>query len=231
MAFIPEEILPHGVEDVKGPVISARFFATYENRVCPWHTTPLFGGSSFEEDVLQGDEVERAHDKNAGLLRYSVPLTINRLPAAVASTLWYLMEKNKELSTISAVSRYASRAGLRVMLRVGALSQLDKVRREVYERGEDSDLGAFIGRSWAGFRALSAEAEYRKLACFGWVSVVVGKVAILTGLPSSTIGLATIIAGLAQSVDWVPEPYVERFAVAFLRFVDYLEGRARSLYI
>jgi hypothetical protein len=215
---------------VKGPPLTSSSLSLRDGTVCAWHTMPLFGGMSLEDDVSLGDGEEREQGQGAGLLPYAVGLTVNQVPAAVINTLWFLQGKAKGLSTVSAVSRYATRAGIRVLLRINVLTEIEEIRRKLYENGPGIDESLFTNRAWPGFRTLSADAEYRKLSLFGWVDVVVDKLAVLTGLPSSTVGLAATVAGLAQSCEWVPERYVELFAGRLVDFIRYLETRARLLY-
>ena len=47
-----------------------------------------------------------------------------------------------------------------------------------------------------------------------------------TKVPDSTLVLATLTAGLAQSVSWVPEDHVEVYAKRIIRFNDSLRLQA-----
>lgn len=137
------------------------------------------------------------------------------------------MRESGHLSTVSAASRFASRAGVKVLQRIEAMDSLNNAWRKAYIERNEFAQGIFANQVWGGFRRLSAQATYFRSSHFTWVAGVISNLALITGLPTSTIALAALVVGLAQSAEWLPEPYIQDFGLAILEFCRFLEEQAR----
>jgi len=195
--------------------------------VSSWNTEPYFGGTSLEQEVNEGEDEERTKAEQDNL-PYQMPVSIAGCPGYVDGTLRYLKHEHWRLGSIGSVSRYVTRTGLHVVQRIEALQVLRQQWREAFLGKDDHALWSFFNQEYHGFGTRDQYKVHLKASMFTRVHSRVCDIAKELGLPKSAIGLACLVAGIAQSNDWVPGKHRERAALGFRDFILYLEHRVEA---
>lgn len=195
-----------------------------------WETVPgpAFGGDSLEDQVWEGDKLERKQSKQ-GHHDWEARTTINACPELVASTIVFLKTKDRNLRTAAAVTRYATRAGIKVLEKVKPIQLLKQRRREAYLNRDELGRQRFIGHRFDFAHHLSQMKVHQICWSFRWVEGAISDMATEMGLPASTIAVLALCAGFGQSIEWVPGGYRDKFVGEVRRFQDYLLGRLKEL--
>jgi hypothetical protein len=189
-----------------------------------WQTDPVFGGKSLEEEVEAGDAWERKQPN------WTLRVPINRCPQLVKETVWWLKRKHGRLTTGASVTRYVTRAGIKVIQQMEEIKSLREKHRHAYLEGDELARMRYLGHRYDFGHRISYQNVYLSCWAFNWVDGVVSDIADDLGLPASTMAVIALIAGLAQSVDWVPERHRQVFEQETIHFWRcYLKGRIEDL--
>jgi hypothetical protein len=189
-----------------------------------WQTGPPFDSKSLEEEVEAGDAWEQKESN------WTLRVSINRCPQLVKETLWWLKRKHSRLTTGASVTRYVTRAGIKVIQQMEEIKELREKHRQAYLVGDELTRMRYLDHRYDFGHRISHQNVYLSCWVFNWVDGAISDIADDVGLPASTMAVIALIAGLAQSVDWVPERHrqvFERETIYFWR--SYLKGRIEEL--
>ncbi len=187
---------------------------------------PIFGGRSLEADVDAGDTWERSQKKLAERI------SINNCPQMLKESLWFLKRKQKSINNLSSVTRYVTRNGLAVVQRMPEIKTIRTERKKLYEAGDEFHLMKFSDYHYDFGHRLSVNNVALKCSLFTWVDGAIVDIADDLGLPASTIALLALVAGLAQSVNWIPRNHKSPMINEINRFHRvYLKDRICELNI
>lgn len=212
------------------PVNSRSVCFDGHGRLSDWETVPVFGGASLEAHIFAGDEEERRSARDEGH-PYAVAVSVAKVPLVAWQSLYFLTTRLPKLvPTVAAASRYAARCGLEVLERIEALGELELAWDLVYPHGTATQRTLLSNQTYEGFTNLdSCHVACRKLSLFYKNQARIATMAAGLGLPTGTAALAAVVAGLAQSMELIPEPHLSTFARAICDFCHYLERRAAEL--
>jgi hypothetical protein len=187
-----------------------------------WELAPPFDANPLEEEVMLGDAAERASSAN-----WQTRIGINSAPLLVNETVTFLKSKNSRLRSRPAVTRYATRVGLKVLEQMSEVTDIRKRRREAYLSDNEAEMMRYSGHDYDFGKRLSSSKVYLPCWAFRNVAAAISEIADDLGLPISTVALVALIAGFAQSTEWLPERHCDRFAREVKRFwKSYLVERA-----
>ncbi|MCP4610025.1 MAG: hypothetical protein GY845_15060 [Planctomycetes bacterium] len=187
---------------------------------------PIFDGRSLEADVDAGDTWER--DQRS----FSARVSINSCPQMIRESVLWLKKKHKDLNSSSSVTRYATRNGITVIQRIPEIKTIRVERRKAYEAEDRLRLMNFSGHTYDFGHRLSVNNVALKCSVFTWVDGAIVDIADDLGLPASTIALLALVAGLAQSVNWIPRNHKAPMIAEINRFHhSYLADRVSELNI
>lgn len=190
-----------------------------------WDLAPPFNANSLEEEVSIGDAAERASSPN-----WQIRIGINSAPLLVNETVAFLKSKNSRLRSRPAVTRYATRLGLKVLEQMSQVTEIRKRRREAYIGGNESEMMKYSGHQYDFGKRLSSSRVYLPCWAYKNVAAAISEIADDLGLPASTVALVALAAGFAQSTEWLPSKHCGRFAAEVKRFWEsYLPGRVEDL--
>lgn len=195
-----------------------------------WHTLPLFGRPALEDHISWGDTDERQKARQDGH-PYAVRVPVAKMPLDVWQTLrWVSRCTRQAVPSLAAASRYAARCGLEVLARIHVIPELEQAFDKAYLTGTATQRALLVGHSFDGFANIGSRPIYgRKLSLFYRTHAGVSELADALGLPVSTLALGAVVAGLAQSITFVPDRYIAKFARAVIEFCCYLEDRVSDL--
>jgi len=171
-----------------------------------WELAPYFETNSLEEEVSFGDAKERK-----SLPDWQSRIAVNKCPLLVKATVTFLKSKHANLRSGPAVTRYATRAGIQVLQQIPEIGEIAKRYREAYLRGNELELMGYSGHNYDFGKRLSQNRVYLQCWAYKWVAGAISDIADELGLPTSMVGLIALIAGFAQSTEWIPEKHRRRF--------------------
>lgn len=209
-------------------ITSNSLLITATGEISDWQTLPLWGYPSLEEEVEAGDRRERDEAREKGE-HVDSRITVPQMPLPVLNSIYYLVGRHEILTSMGQVSRFVSRCGIKVLGKVQALKDLEDLWLKAYLARDEELQAPFLSRGWQASRILGSTRVMYKLSVYRWVAAEIARVGVVTGLPRATIAVVAVVAGLSQSIEWLPEDYVDTFALGFREFVAYLEHRVSSL--
>ena len=190
-----------------------------------WDTDPPFRANSLEEEVGLGEAAERQSTTN-----WQIRIGINGSPLLVNETVTFLKSKHSRLRSRPAVTRYATRLGLKVLEQMSEVTEIRKRRREAYLSGNESEMMKYSDQHYDFGKRLSSSKGYLPVWAHKKVAAAISEIADDLGLPASTVALVALAAGFAQSTEWLPSKHCDRFAKEVKRFWEsYLPGRVDDL--
>lgn len=191
---------------------------------------PPFSGLSLEDDVAKGDSRERAQaqSRNEPVDRV---LKINGCPEILKWDLDMLCHKHRELSSISAVGRYVTRTGLRVINQMEVMALMRRARTAAYAQGKETFLGLFSAASEYQLHLGKGVNAKNPLYTrgFSWVHGALAQVANDLGIDLQDAVRLALVLGVAQSERWVPEESVERCLIAMQGWLAKMEEHVNRL--
>ena len=221
MAKIYPEFRLLGVRDKSLPRISKGFIQQdATGQVSDWNTLPMFGGVSLEEVVKEGVRTEREssrHDDHD----VTVKLTLTNLPRDVVNNLGRVKRSGRLAFRKVAIS-YILQTGLKVLARFASLDARPPKRHMEFDRYWERVI---FRNPPTTQRTINADPKISQVV----LSMSVREARSLEGLrkamdvPQSTVCVAALVAGLSQSISWVPNTDAERYALQIQRFADWLE--------
>ncbi|GAG03592.1 unnamed protein product, partial [marine sediment metagenome] len=171
---------------------------TLISQIDTWQTIPPFNARSLEDEVEAGDSWERSQDD------WKSRLSINSSPLLVVDTARYLAPQHKRLRRLAAVTRFTTRNGIEVIRDIEHVKDIRRMRRKAYEDGDTLAMIEASELSYDFGHRISYKTVGLNCWCFTWVEANICEIAHDLGLPASTVGLIALMAGFAQSVDWIP---------------------------
>jgi len=187
---------------------------------------PPFQTSSLWQEVEAGDDRERRE------VPWQSRTPVKACPLLLAEALRHLVRRHENLTTLTAVTRYTGRCGVRGLSTVRTFQALREARREKFLAMDEVGLLRFAGHTYAVGHEMGAARTYLNAYSFIWVHAKIADLADVAGLPLGLMTLVTLAAGLAQDDDehpFLPDGYVAIFREEVQRFLSWLENRATAL--
>ncbi|NSW83596.1 MAG: hypothetical protein HPY90_10065 [Syntrophothermus sp.] len=184
---------------------------------------PLWPGTpSLQEDIQAGDTWERKQ----------IPWQ-TRFGAHCPVLLWGLFRgligRRRELSTLAAVVRFATRCGLRVLEDLTVTKDLENLWRQIFPNANELALLAFLKGDYR-FNHLGVTKTYLRGSLYLWVEARLQNLRGILGLDLSTLALIAAIFGLCQDDDgWIPPSYRNGLEEEVKEFYRWLKERRDKL--
>ena len=179
---------------------------------------------SFEAQLMTFNPSENPHYTSEDKTRF----TVNRLPELVSSLVWHLKNRHERLTSQAAVERFLTRAGVLILERIPALKELNVRRRMALESGTEQDRLAFIDRHYSFGYRISIKTLSKTIYAFDWVSSTICEIASDLGICQEIVVIASLVAGLSTSSEWVPARHSDLMMDETIRFADWVQSLARG---
>jgi len=177
---------------------------------------------SLEHIVFEGlskEEIEKSERIN-----------IRKVPELVRSSLLFLRNEDKNLYSLSQVTRFVTKTGANKLQKLIPAKQVHANIKQAYLQGDTlkrQKLCSTLHYEF-GFRL---GLPFPGLTCYvlRWTGGVIVDLSQDVGLPASTITTLVLISGLGCSESWIPKDYRDSFIQETSRFIEWIEERLRFL--
>lgn len=143
--------------------------------------------------------------------------------------LLHLSGQHACMSSFAAVTRYVTRTGSSVLLRLAPLDNLRQLREQAYLRGNESVLASFSCPSLDTGGNLQHVQNPVFVSVFGGTYGILSAIATSLGWPATEAVKAALVAGMAQSQEWLPQRSIDRHYLAIQRLTFFLEEKVATL--
>ena len=210
-----------GPNEVWSSITARTLLLNPEGTVSYRNPQPLFGNPSLEFEISREDWDERKWHRQPP---YAVEFAEVGLPQRVVMGLSLVGAKSNHPSE-QHVIRLVTRCGLRIVDRLKEMWRLAFAKKRPPKF--DSWLEQEIFDNARRLVVPYAPVLERTISMFGGVADTLGVLAVHTNVPRSTIAIATLVAGLSQSSEWLPASSVLEYAGMVLKFNRTLTRRPR----